>query len=239
MKDDIATIYTIGYSDKTLTDFIRCLKKRGIDSIVDVRTIPKSKRFPDYNKESIEKFLRKNQIFYFDFGKYFGARRNEKNVYDLTYSLKGDVQEQVIFEKVQNLDIFKEGVQRIEKGLNNGNKICFMCSEKNPVNCHRFWMVAMYFYCSLSIPIVNIIDVNDDETIDETISHLNYEEEKRKFYSVNSSEINGSLMLGLEPIKWIDWWNRFFSLDNSNILKAKITFANTKIGYIKNERCDD
>lgn len=41
---------------------------------------------------------------------------------------------------------FRRGVERIVKGLQRGFTIAFMCSEANPLECHRFSLVSRYFY---------------------------------------------------------------------------------------------
>ncbi|MEE1267841.1 MAG: hypothetical protein UHJ46_04580, partial [Treponema sp.] len=46
------------------------------------------------------------------------------------------------FKKTRQLPAFLEGVKRIQKGLEMGYSIGLMCTEKNPLACHRFSLVA-------------------------------------------------------------------------------------------------
>lgn len=225
-------LFTIGYAGKSIEEFLFCLKKHGIDCLVDVRSNPVSKQFPDYNGNRLKKYLwQHGKIYYLPFGEYFGARRIEDEAYSNSYSLSGKIREQVDFKKVYKMNGFQEGVLRIENGLHKGKKICFMCSEKHPVDCHRFWMVAMYFYKYKSISIINIIDSATSETFEETVSQLDYDTSKRLFYNENSTEIEGSMLFKLATIKWIDWWHILFSQEDK--LQSKIDYANCKIGYIR------
>ena len=231
MKEEL---YTIGYAGKSLDEFVKCLKKHDIDCLVDVRSNPSSKQFPNFNSGKLKKTLWDDaKIYYLEFGQYFGARRIENEVYSNSYSLTGKIREQVDFRKVYNLKEFQEGVLRIKKVLKKGHKICFMCSEKYPVDCHRFWMVALFFYKYNDNEIINIVDLNTIETVKETISHLDYETTKRKFYKENETEIEGSMLFKLNTIKWIDWWGKLFSQNDK--LQSKIDFANNKIGYIRGD----
>ncbi len=49
----------------------------------------------------------------------------------------------VDFEKVRNSTAFKEGVQRLIQGFDKGYVISLMCSEAEPLDCHRFSMVSV------------------------------------------------------------------------------------------------
>ena len=73
---------------------------------------------------------------YLHFGDEFGARRTDC----LNES------EQVDFEKAVETPLFQKGVERVMKGLEKGFRIAFMCSEADPLECHRFSLVSRYFY---------------------------------------------------------------------------------------------
>lgn len=129
----MAKLFTIGCSNQTVETFIDTLKKYQVDSVVDVRSTPYSKYTPQFNAEKLAVSLKKNGIFYIPFADEFGARRNESEAY---------VNNKVDFSKVISLPIFKSGVKRIENGLRKGHNIALMCTEKDPMDCHRFSLVA-------------------------------------------------------------------------------------------------
>ena len=177
------TIYTIGYGGKDIDTFVKCLKKNGVDCIVDVRSYPFSKTFPMFDKARLEQTLKKENILYAHFGKEFGARRIEKEAYLLSYNLKGELKEQVSFNEVYKLSAFNKGVERTLSAIKQGYKVCFMCSEKHPVDCHRFWMVAFFFqYKLLKFNVVNIISENNNETFEDVLEQVDLEKEQAKFY---------------------------------------------------------
>jgi uncharacterized protein (DUF488 family) len=132
------TIYTIGHSTDTLDVFLNFLRKNKINTVIDVRSVPYSRFANQFNKEQLEKFLKKNNIYYIPMGKSLGARFENKEL------LFNDGK--VNFSKVIKTDLFLNGIARIEKGINQGFKITLMCSEKNPLQCHRFSLLARFLH---------------------------------------------------------------------------------------------
>lgn len=126
-------LFTVGCSTHTTEIFIQMLKKYCIDVIIDVRSSPSSKYTPQFNACLLKECLKKNRIYYLSFAKEFGARRIENDAY---------TNNQVDFEKVKKLPIFIYGVERIKNGLQKGYHIALMCTEKDPVDCHRFSLVS-------------------------------------------------------------------------------------------------
>ncbi len=128
-------LYTIGHSNHQLTDFRNLLLKYGIDCIVDVRSIPASKYSPQFNKETLQGFLRSYDMDYQFFGFEFGARRND-SFNDLGF---------VDFELTVQTALFQEGVHKLTPLLEKKN-IALMCSEADPLECHRFSLVGRYYH---------------------------------------------------------------------------------------------
>ncbi len=73
-----APIYTIGYSNLSLSKFIKLLKAHSVGMLVDVRSIPCSRHQPNFNKDSFAKVLKKNGIGYFYFKELGGLRKPSK-----------------------------------------------------------------------------------------------------------------------------------------------------------------
>jgi hypothetical protein len=87
-------------------------------------------------------------IRYLDFGAEFGARRTEQEAY---------TDNKVDFEKVVKLPVFLSGVERISTGINKGFNIALMCTEKNPLDCHRFSLLSNPLSKFLDIDIEHIL----------------------------------------------------------------------------------
>lgn len=105
---------------------------------MDVRSTPFSKFSPQFNKDELKKFLNKYGVYYIHMGVEFGARREEKNLYTKEGYLD--------FEKTAESKQFLNGVERISKGIEKNFRIAFMCTEKDPIDCHRNILVAKQFY---------------------------------------------------------------------------------------------
>ncbi len=129
-------IFTIGHSTDSLDYFIRLLSVNRIDTIVDVRSVPYSRYANQFNKDQLAIYLKKNNVYYIPMGEYLGARYNDK---ELLFE-----DGKVNFAKVINTKRFQEGVNRIEAGIKKSFKIALMCSEKNPIECHRFSLISHF-----------------------------------------------------------------------------------------------
>lgn len=133
----MGNLFTIGHSKYTTEYFISLLEKNNINYVLDVRSTPYSKYAEQFNRENVHMFLEKNGIKYSYMGKYFGARPPEVSL----YSEEGYLD----FEKVIQSERFHIGMENVILGLKKGNKIALMCTEKDPIDCHRAIMVARAF----------------------------------------------------------------------------------------------
>lgn len=142
-------LYTIGHSNHTIERFIKLLKQHEINCVVDVRSNPYSRYNEQFNRENIKIQLNQNGIYYIFMGEEFGARRKEKELYTIDGYLD--------FEKTVKSSKFLNGVERIKEGLKRNFNIAIMCTEKNPIDCHRNIMIAKYFY-DIGYEVKNILE---------------------------------------------------------------------------------
>lgn len=109
--------------------------KYDINCIVDVRSNPFSRYYSDFNSNSLSNILKSRDKLYMSM-KELGAKRFEEEVYS--------IENQVLFNRVYKTKAFQRGIERIHKGMDLGYKIVIMCSEKNPIECHRSIMIGRY-----------------------------------------------------------------------------------------------
>ena len=128
------TCFTIGHSTHELNKFFNLLDHNNIDCIVDIRSTPYSKVATSYNRESLKSILKASKIKYIYMGDQLGARYKDKKV--LNESGRVD------FSKVRQTKNFMNGIIRVINGIKMGYKIAIMCSEKDPLSCHRFSLVS-------------------------------------------------------------------------------------------------
>lgn len=157
-------LYTVGHSSHTQEEFLRLLQENIVDCIVDVRSVPASKYAPQFNQDALESFLRHHGMSYYFFGHEFGARRMD------SFNNNG----QVDFELAVYTRLFQQGVERLTSLLSN-HHVALMCSEANPLECHRFALVARYFH-EQGIEVLHILK---DAS---TASHTTLEQEMVKQY---------------------------------------------------------
>ena len=125
------TVFTIGHSNHEWRDFLRLLHGAGVTAIADVRSAPVS-RWPYFSRDALRETLPDAGIEYLYFGQELGARRNERECYE------GDV---AVYEKVATLPKFQQGLTRLID-LAATQRVCLMCAEKEPLDCHRTVLVS-------------------------------------------------------------------------------------------------
>lgn len=127
-------IYTIGHSTHPIEYFIQLLQKYGVNCLIDVRTVASSTYNPQYNQLPFQAKLKEKKIQYLHFADEFGARRLDPDL--LTPDGKVD------FDKVRATWAFKHGLERLWQGIEKGFTIALVCSEAEPLDCHRFSMIC-------------------------------------------------------------------------------------------------
>lgn len=129
-------IYTIGYAGVTLEKFIELLKEKNISTLIDVRSLPKSRYFYQFNDTNLYKSLAKTGIEYVHMKDEFGARQENPDFY---------TNEIFDYDKFAQSPQFKNGVDKVLKLTSQGKNICLMCSEIDPIKCHRAILCARHF----------------------------------------------------------------------------------------------
>jgi uncharacterized protein (DUF488 family) len=126
------TIFTIGHSTRTLEIFMRLLQAHGVRRLVDVRTIPRSRHNPQYNRETLPDRLQAAAIGYTHLAGLGGlrhARRDSPNTGWENSSFRGFADYMQTHEFEQALDQFLAAAQH--------EPIALMCAEAVPWRCHR------------------------------------------------------------------------------------------------------
>lgn len=131
-------IWTIGHSTHSLEEFVAMLTSFQIENVVDIRSLPGSRKFPQFNKEALEVSLPENNIQYMHLKELGGRRKSNPNS-------KNTVWRHPAFRSYADYmetDTFKEGITELETIALNKRTI-YMCSEAVWWRCHRS-MVSDY-----------------------------------------------------------------------------------------------
>jgi uncharacterized protein (DUF488 family) len=130
---DRKVIYTIGHSTRSLEQFVDLLIANGIELLADVRTVPKSRSNPQFNRDTLPQSLEKAKIEYAYFPELGGWRRSKllesPNAGWRSPAFK-NYADYMLTEK------FEAGIdQLIAAALER--VVAIMCAEALPWRCHR------------------------------------------------------------------------------------------------------
>jgi uncharacterized protein (DUF488 family) len=151
------TIWTIGHSTRSIDKFISLLEEHGIKLLVDVRSLPGSKRYPQFNKEAFADSLGKVGVRYEHFPELGGRRkatRNSKNTAWRNASFRG-------YADYMETEEFDNGVKRLLDLAADTGPTAIMCAEAVWWRCHRS-LISDYLKAR-GIEIMHIMDANKIE----------------------------------------------------------------------------
>jgi uncharacterized protein (DUF488 family) len=159
-----STVFTIGHSTHSYEHFLSLLREFGITAVADVRTTPFSRHFPQFNAAALRSELKLDGISYVFLGKELGGRPSGSSFY-----CDGVAD----YEKMAKTDEFANGIRRVIDGAKKF-QVALMCSEHDPLDCHRCLLVGR----ALSRGGMKLIHILGDgssishEAIEEKLLHL-------------------------------------------------------------------
>ncbi len=126
------TVLTIGHSTRTLTEFIDLLKAYAVTLVVDVRTVPRSRHNPQFNKETLPDKLKLEEVKYIHLAELGGLRRPSSDSMNLAWKNKS-------FRGYADYMQTREFTENLLKlvALIRENCVAIMCAEAMPWRCHR------------------------------------------------------------------------------------------------------
>ncbi len=131
-KEPIRLI-SIGHSNHDWPTFAALLRRADVTMLADVRSSPYSGRYPHFNREALRHGLHGEGIAYVFLGDLLGGRPGQPSLYDNDG--------RVNYERVRQTTAFQRGLDQLTHAL-NGNIVAFLCSEEDPLQCHRGLMIA-------------------------------------------------------------------------------------------------
>jgi len=125
-------ILTVGHSTRTLAEFIAMLRAHAVTAVVDVRTVPRSRHNPQFNKDSLSDSLSKAGLGYIHMPGLGGlrhAKSDSPNGGWRNASFRG-------YADYMQTPEFEESLDRLIE-LAKKDRIAIMCAEAVPWRCHR------------------------------------------------------------------------------------------------------
>lgn len=138
----MATLFTIGHSTRSLDELVEVLKKHDIQTLVDIRAFPMSRRLPHFNRESLEKALPAAGIQYISMKALGGYRK--KTLADSPNTALRNSSFRNYADYMLSPD-FEAAARELIRLAEQG-RTAYMCAERMWFQCHRMlvsdWLVA-------------------------------------------------------------------------------------------------
>jgi len=150
------SLFTIGHSTRPLEEFINLLEAFDIQTLVDVRSFPGSRRYPHFNREALRDSLAQAAIEYLHVPELGGRRRPRPDSLNMAWrneSFRG-------YADYMETDEFHAGIERLMTVARN-RRTAIMCSEAVWWRCHRS-MISDYLK-SKGVDVVHILAPNKAE----------------------------------------------------------------------------
>ena len=143
-------VYAIGHSTTPIARFVEILRAHSVTTVVDVRTVPRSRHNPQFNSDALETKLNEAGISYVRVKELGGFRRPSKDSENTAWrnlSFRGYADHMQTGE-------FELGLDRLISLSKVGN-VAMMCAEGNPYRCHRSLVAD-----ALTVRGIRVVDIS-------------------------------------------------------------------------------
>jgi uncharacterized protein (DUF488 family) len=126
-------LYTIGHSTRTLDELVEALRSVGVGLLVDIRTIPRSRHTPQFNREALSAELPRRGVGYTHMQALGGLRKprpDSRNTAWRNASFRG-------FADYMESPAFAAALGELRALARDAGPLAIMCAEAVPWRCHR------------------------------------------------------------------------------------------------------
>lgn len=139
-------VLTIGHSTRDLGTFLGLLRVHEVTCVVDVRTVPRSRHNPQFDKENLPDALRAAGIAYEHMPGLGGLRHTRADSPNKGWrnaSFRG-------YADYMQTDEFRENLESLIARASN-DRLALMCAEAVPWRCHRSLVADALFVRGISV----------------------------------------------------------------------------------------
>ena len=150
------SLWTIGHSTHAIEEFIAALNSFEIETVVDVRSYPGSRRYPQFNKENLRDELAGGRVGYLHFPELGGRRRAKPDSLNMAWRnemFRG-------YADYMETNDFREGIARLLK-VADAQRTAIMCAEAVWWRCHRS-LISDYLKAK-GIEVTHIMGIGESE----------------------------------------------------------------------------
>jgi len=127
----LPSLFTIGYEKAALSDVLRTLKQAGVEILIDTRAVAASRR-AGFSKRLLAGSLEQEGIKYLHLQK-LGTPAEGREA-----ARAGDFKTLWrIYGKHIKTKAAREELDELESMLREGRRLCLLCYERDPEECHR------------------------------------------------------------------------------------------------------
>jgi uncharacterized protein (DUF488 family) len=147
-------IWTIGHSTREIDEFISLLKENLSKLLVDVRAFPGSKRYPQFNKDTLKESLTAHGIRYEHFAELGGKRKSKPDSRNTAWrnaSFRG-------YADYMETEQFQKGIERLLDLAAEAGPAAIVCAEAVWWRCHRS-LIADYLKAR-GVEVLHVLGAN-------------------------------------------------------------------------------
>jgi uncharacterized protein (DUF488 family) len=125
-------LFTVGYAGHDRDSLLAVLRAQSITAVADIRTFKRSSYWTAFDSDAFGPWLREHGIAYVFLGDLLGGKPQDETLYP---------DGQLDYQMMAARPAFQTGIQRLIDGAKR-YRICLMCAEKDPLDCHRTLAIA-------------------------------------------------------------------------------------------------
>jgi len=152
------SLYTIGHSNRPTNEFVTLLQSKNIKTLVDIRSHPYSRRYPQYSQDLLRATLEENGITYHLASRHFGGKRKLRN---MTRHIAMEKDSLRAFADYMDGEEFKTAAVQLINLCSKAPTV-IMCAEKLPDHCHRV-LISDYLILH-NIDVIHILGQDNYQT---------------------------------------------------------------------------
>lgn len=149
-------VWTIGHSTRSAEEFHEILAAHKIEALIDVRSFPGSRRYPQFNKQQLANTLPEGGVAYFHLPELGGrrpTRKDSRNTAWKNQSFRG-------YADHMETEEFQQGIERL-MGISDAGRTAVMCAEALWWRCHR--SLISDFLKARGVEVTHILDATKDQ----------------------------------------------------------------------------
>lgn len=156
-------VFSIGHGGRTMDVLVEQLRRLEVSYLIDVRSSPYSRFQPEFSRAPLSAQLDLHQVRYVFMGDLLGGRPDDRDCYD--------AEGKVDYQRCRTKPFFLRGIERLLTAYTKGMRVCMLCSEGKPWECHRSKLVGWVLQ-EHSVDVEHVLPDGSLRTQDQVIQQL-------------------------------------------------------------------